>query len=113
MAAETSRYDLAKLDTAKYWELVRRTLEDIFAKNQNDAQPLEHEVKNSSADEQILFYHSEPLTIAAGIAEKDPSPQEIKRYKALRAKIYGSAPKASRSATTPSSSLPVRIPKRA
>ena len=89
MDSETSRYDLSKLDFDKYWELVRKTLGDIFAKNPNAAQPLENEIRNSSPDEQILFYHSEPLSTAAGIAEKVPTEKEVKKYKTLRAKVYG------------------------
>ncbi len=89
MQSGTSKYDLSKVDSDKYWELVRRTLADIFSKNPNDAQPLENEVRNSSPDEQVLFYHSEPLSTAAGIAGRVPTQQDIDEYKRLRAVVYG------------------------
>ncbi len=93
MSSEISKADLSEIDSDKYWELVGKTLTDIFSKNpsdaQRDAKRLENEIKNSSPDEQVLFYHSEPLSVAADIAARVPTPQEIALYKALRARIYG------------------------
>lgn len=89
MRSNTSKYDLSKIDSDRYWDLVRRTLGDIFHKSPNDARPLENDVRNSSPDEQVLFYHSEPLSIAAEIADKAPTQQDVERYTRLRANIYG------------------------
>ena len=73
----------------KYWELVRRTLKDIFSKYASDANPLEREVNNMPPDEQFLFYHSEALSIASEIADEIPTPSQIDRYKHLRGNIFG------------------------
>ena len=81
--------DPSKIDSDRYWELVRRVLKDLFSKDPNTAAPLEHEIKNSSPDEQVLFYHSEPLSTATEIADKIPTQGQIDDYKKLRSKIYG------------------------
>ena len=88
MRLRTIKKDLSKIDSDRYWDLVRRTLGDIFHRNPNDASPLEHEVRTSPPEEQVLFYHLEPLSTAADIADREPTPQQIERYKALRANVY-------------------------
>ena len=79
----------SQIDSDRYWELVRRALRDIFSKDPNDATPLEYEVKNSFPDEEILFYHSEPLSTAAEIADEIPTQSQIDAYKKVRSQIFG------------------------
>ena len=88
MDTTTSKYDVSKIDADRYWELVRKTLEDVFFKDPDSVKPLESDVRSSSPDEQILFYHLEPLSTAAEIAEAIPIPSQIVDYKKLRSRIY-------------------------
>ena len=73
----------------KYWELVRKTLNDIFSKSPSDADLLEYDVYNMPLAQQELFYHAEALTIASEIADQEPTSSQIDRYKHLRAGIFG------------------------
>lgn len=88
MSTLTSKYDLTKVDPDRYWRLVHLTLSRVFDVEQGEATPLETEVKGSSPDEQLLFYHSEALSTAADIAERVPTVDEIEQYKKLRAAVY-------------------------
>ena len=78
-----------KADSNRYWELVRRTLKDVFSRDPSIADSLENEVRNSAQDEEELFYHSEPLSTAAEIAGEQLAPGDIDTYKKLRADVYG------------------------
>ncbi len=78
----------SEIDSDTYWKLVRRTLEDIFYKHGTDADGLEQWLTGRNPDEQILFYHSEPLSIAAEIADEVPTQNQFNLYKKLRDTIF-------------------------
>lgn len=88
MRLKTIKRDPSQIDSDKYWDLVRRTLGDIFQKSPGDVKSLENRVRSSPPDEQVLFYHLEPLSTAAELAGTNPTQEEIERYKILRANIY-------------------------
>lgn len=56
----------------KYWDLVKRTLGEVFKENTNSADTLRKEASQRPADEQLQFYHAEPVDIAADLAGQRP-----------------------------------------
>jgi hypothetical protein len=66
-----------------FWQLVERTLEYVFNGNPADARQLEQEIDGTLDEEQLLFYHAEPLDVAAEIAQVTPSPGQVQQYRAL------------------------------
>ncbi len=88
MCRSTSKYDLLKIDTDRYWSLVRETLETVFGEDTKKADELEDELRTRPTDEQVLFYNLEPLTTATGIVGRDPTDRDIEEYKTIRAHLY-------------------------
>jgi hypothetical protein len=75
----------------EYWELVKRTLEEVFQKPGSLADPLKSQISNRPAEEQLLFYHAEPLDVAADIAGRRPiTPHEVQHYRDLANRLRGS-----------------------
>jgi hypothetical protein len=64
----------------QYWDLVKRTLEEIFGVDPAHADALRREVKTWPAQEQLLFYHAEPLDVAADLAGRPPTQHEVESY---------------------------------
>jgi hypothetical protein len=65
-----------------YWELVARSLEQVFGRNRTLADPYRKEIDHAPPSEQSLAYHQEPIEVAAdlaGIAEITPDQQQIYR----------------------------------
>ncbi len=68
----------------EYWYVVRKTVEEVFnCKDTSGVDRLRTEILRSKADEQILFYHAEPLDVAADLSGKSPGEEEIKKYNQL------------------------------
>ena len=67
----------------KYWGLVKRTLCDVFQEQTDSAATLRKEVSQRPADEQLQFYHAEPLDIAADLAGRRPNKSQVKEYRKL------------------------------
>ena len=67
----------------KYWVLVKRTLREVFQEKTDSADTLRKEVSQRLADEQLQFYHAEPLDIAADLAGKRPDKGQVKEYRKL------------------------------
>ena len=70
-------------DADRYWELVKKTLDAIFHESQEPARRLSKEVCTWPEAEQLLFYHAEPLDVAADLAGRSPSDNEVKAYRKL------------------------------
>jgi len=68
---------------AKYWGLVKRMLDEVFQEKTDSADTLRKEVSQRPADEQLQFYHAEPLDIAADLAGKRPDEIQVKEYRKL------------------------------
>jgi hypothetical protein len=78
---DPSRSNINLIETGRYWNLVKRTLAEIFEKDTSIANELETSIYNANIEEQILFYHMEPLYTAADLAGKQqPSDDEVVRY---------------------------------
>jgi hypothetical protein len=94
---DPSRSNLNFIDTKKYWHIVRLTLTEVFKKSLSGEEALlanelqkiftpaagaseTREINNISIEEQILFYHTEPLYVAADLARKIPNTEQIKHY---------------------------------
>lgn len=63
-----------------YWSLVTRTLCDVFKGQPDAAETLRREVSTRPTDEQWLFYHSEPLDVAADLVAEQPDDNQVKEY---------------------------------
>jgi hypothetical protein len=67
----------------EYWRVVERTLDNVFNGNPADARRLRQEIDTLSDDEQLIFYHAEPLDVAADLADVTPSSTQVQQYDAL------------------------------
>ena len=67
----------------KYWVLVKRTLREVFQEKTDSADTLRKEVSQRLADEQLQFYHAEPLDVAADLTGKRPDKSQVKEYRKL------------------------------
>ena len=64
----------------QYWQLVRKSLENIFSKSPNNADALQQTIENLPTPQQDFFYNEEPLNVAADIAEAEPTDDQIEMY---------------------------------
>lgn len=64
----------------QYWQLVRKSLENIFSKSPNDADVLQQTIENLPTAQQDFFYNEEPLNVAADIAEVEPTDDQVEMY---------------------------------
>jgi hypothetical protein len=67
----------------EYWRVVERTLDNVFNGNPTNARRLRQEIDTLSDDEQLIFYHAEPLDVAADLADVTPSSAQVQQYDAL------------------------------
>jgi hypothetical protein len=67
----------------EYWRVVERTLENVFSGNPTDAHRLRQGIDTLSDEEQLLFYHAEPLDVAADLADVTPSSAQVQQYDVL------------------------------
>jgi hypothetical protein len=67
----------------KYWGLVKRTLGEVFKEKTDSVDTLRKEVSQRPADEQLQFYHAEPLDIASDLVGKQPDENQVKKYRSL------------------------------
>ncbi|MFO1422433.1 MAG: hypothetical protein U1F70_02090 [Candidatus Competibacteraceae bacterium] len=74
-------------DPNAYWDLVQDTLKDVFNTQPDRLKELLEEfwklrnrVDKSELEERNIFYHAEPLDVAADLAEQLPTPEQVERY---------------------------------
>jgi hypothetical protein len=71
----------------RYWELVNKTLVDVFEVDPpiaNDTvAKLAKEIVKRPSEEQLHFYHSEPLDVAADITGRHPDDSQVRAYQNL------------------------------
>lgn len=68
----------------QYWQLVRKSLENIFSKSPNEADSLQQTIENLPTAQQDFFYNEEPFNVAADLAGENPTDSQIKVYLRLR-----------------------------
>lgn len=68
----------------QYWQLVRKSLENIFSKSPNEADTLQQTIENLPTAQQDFFYNEEPFNVAADLAGENPTDSQIKVYLWLR-----------------------------
>lgn len=68
----------------QYWQLVRKSLEDIFSKSPNEADSLQQAIENLPTAQQDFFYNEEPFNVAADLAGENPTDSQIEVYLRLR-----------------------------
>jgi hypothetical protein len=74
----------ANLDEDRYWELVKDTLEKVFHEpSTKAADDIRQDVVQSPHEEQLIFYHAEPLDVAADIVGKVPEVHQVIQYQKL------------------------------
>ena len=64
----------------QYWQLVRKSLENIFSKSPNEADTLQQAIENLPTAQQDFFYNEEPLNVAADIADVEPTDDQVEMY---------------------------------
>ena len=69
----------------QYWQLVRKSLENIFSKSPNEADTLQQAIENLPTAQQDFFYNEEPLNVAADIADVEPTDDQVEMYLRLSA----------------------------
>ena len=80
MATIDSIHFYSKTDIDRYWALVKLTMEKLLGGNLRLADDLRHEISGCPDQEQLLFYHTEPLQVAADLVDKRPSKNEVEAY---------------------------------
>jgi hypothetical protein len=76
----------------RYWDLVKRTLENVLHEHPDPAQHLSREISTWPEQERLLFYHAEPLDVAADLAGRQPTADEVKAYRRLADQVGWGAP---------------------
>lgn len=76
----------------EYWELVKKTLRDVFQADSDVADTLRGELDNRPAEEQLLFYHAEPLDVASDLADQRPDDEQVKAYRQLADQVGWGTP---------------------
>lgn len=76
----------------KYWDLVKRTLDEVFQHSTKPAEHLRWAMSDWPPEEQLLLYHAEPLNVAADLAGRRPSDAEIKAYRHLADQVGWGVP---------------------
>ncbi len=79
-------------DADRYWNLVKKTLDTVFHESQESANRLSKEVGTWPEEEKLLFYHAEPLDVAADLVRRRPSDDEVKAYRNLAGQVGWGAP---------------------
>ncbi len=80
-----SNTPLPRIYVEEYWQLVRKSLENIFSKPPHDAEALQQTIENLPIAEQDFFYNEEPLNVAATLADAEPTDDQIEMYLWLNA----------------------------
>ena len=75
-----SNTPLPRIYVEEYWQLVRKSLENIFSKPPHDADALQQTIENLPIAEQDFFYNEEPLNVAATLADAEPTDDQIEMY---------------------------------
>ncbi len=75
-----------------YWELVKKTLSDVFQADIGVVDALRKELNDLPAEEQLLFYHAEPLDVAADLADQRPDDGQVKAYRQLAERVGWGTP---------------------
>ena len=75
-----SNIPLPRSYVEQYWQLVRKSLENIFSKSPNEADALQQAIENLPIAQQDFFYNTEPLHVAADLADAEPTDDQIEMY---------------------------------
>ena len=75
-----SNTPLPRIYVEEYWALVRKSLENIFSKSPNEADALQQTIENLPIAKQDFFYNTEPLHVAADLADAEPTDDQIEMY---------------------------------
>ena len=68
-----SNIPLPRSYVEQYWQLVRKSLKDIFSKSPNEADTLQQAIENQPTAQQDFFYNEEPLNVTANLADAEPT----------------------------------------
>lgn len=75
----------------EYWSMVEKTLVDVFQVSRFEAADLTGNLRkrlnDCLPDEQLGFYHAEPLDVAADLISKQPDVPQNAAYKSLAIKV--------------------------
>ncbi len=76
----------------QYWEMVIKSLQDIFEVTPTESSELVNtlvkRLHERPPEERLLFYHAEPLDVAAELAGEPATEPQIENYKTLANKFH-------------------------
>lgn len=75
------------IDDEGFWSVVRQTLTQVLGRADVDLKVAREQLEARPIEERVLFYHVEPLDVAAQIAGTTPTTDQVKAYLTLRAKL--------------------------
>jgi hypothetical protein len=81
----------------RFWTLVERAYREVLEGTDDEAvSGLRSDIAERPAEEQVLFYHEEPLNVALDLVEREdqrrgiePTPDQIKDYLAIARELGG------------------------
>ena len=89
MAIKDPNIPLPRSHVDAYWELVRKSLTEIFYQSTEEVDALQKEIEALPYARQDIFYNGEALDVAAGLADTRPNKNQLAQYDKLRSEIYG------------------------
>ena len=86
--------------TDRFWTLVERAYREVLKGTDHETvSRLRNGIAKRPAEEQVLFYHEEPLNVALDLVEKEdqrrsvePTPDQIERYLTMARELGGTRP---------------------
>lgn len=78
-------------DRLLFWAVVEATLSEIFHEDSALAQRLEDELADASESERSLFFHAEPLDVAADLSGVTPTESQFLQYRYLLGRLAPAA----------------------
>ncbi len=82
-----SQYTPPMDDRSLFWAVVEATLSEIFHDDPALAQRLKDELSDASESERSLFFHAEPLEVAADLSGVTPTESQFLLYRCLLGRL--------------------------
>lgn len=79
----TTNQDYEYQNPDNYWKLVEETLQEVFNKGFDklrECKELQSKVNEGERKERQIFYHAEPLDVAADLAGEPLTPEQVDKY---------------------------------
>lgn len=70
-----------------YWRVVDATLRDVFGRADTGIDALRRDIMAAPERERLMFYHNDPLDVAADLAGVRPDEAQAARYREMEARL--------------------------